>query len=65
MPAVNIDFQRILSFVGSQNYAIEELCSQLASLEPRAPDDVFYRKGIGADAGVECYMRHRDGSETG
>ncbi len=27
--------------------------------------DSFYRKGIGADAGVECYLRHADGTETG
>ncbi|MGY4603971.1 hypothetical protein ACVW16_002383 [Bradyrhizobium sp. USDA 4474] len=65
MAAVNLDFQRIRSFGGTQNYAFEELCSQLAALEPRASGDVFYRKGVGADAGVECYMRHGDGSETG
>ncbi|WP_438275834.1 hypothetical protein [Nitrobacter sp.] len=40
-------------------------CVRSLRLWSRAPDDVFYRKGIGADAGVECYMRHRDGSETG
>lgn len=65
MAAVNLDFQRIRSFGGSQNYAFEELCSQLAALEPRASGDVFYRKGVGADAGVECYMQHPDGTETG
>lgn len=61
----SVDFQRIRSFGGSQNHAFEELCTQLASLEPRAPGDVFYRKGVGADAGVECFLRHQDRSESG
>jgi hypothetical protein len=62
---LSVDFQRIRSFGGSQNHAFEELCSQLASLEPRKKGDIFYRKGIGADAGVECFMVHPDRSETG
>lgn len=65
MPSASIDFQSIRSFGGSQNHAFEELCAQLANLEPRAAGDVFYRKGIGADAGVECFMRHKSGAETG
>ena len=65
MAANEIDFQRIRSFGGSQNHAFEELCSQLAALEPRAANAIFHRKGTGADAGVECYIRHAGGTETG
>lgn len=60
-----IDLQRIRVFGGSQNHAFEELCSQLAALEPRSDGDVFFRKGVGADAGVECFIRHRNRDETG
>ena len=63
--SLSIDFRTIRSFGGSQNHAFEELCSQLAALEPRVDTDLFHRKGIGGDAGVECYVRHRNGSETG
>jgi hypothetical protein len=65
MPQIDIDFQRIRAFGGSQNHGFEELCSQLASLERRPADAVFYRKGIGGDAGVECYVRSATGAETG
>ncbi|AZO44949.1 ATP-binding protein [Mesorhizobium sp. M7D.F.Ca.US.005.01.1.1] len=65
MVAINIDFQRIRSFGGSQNHAFEELCTQLAALEPRAANAVFHRKGVGADAGVECFVQQLGGSETG
>jgi hypothetical protein len=61
----NTDLLKIRALNGSQHYAFEELCCQLASLEPRAMGDEFLRKGIGSDAGVECYMRHADGTETG
>jgi len=50
----NTDLLKIRALNGSQHYAFEELCCQLASLEPRAMDDEFLRKGIGSDAGVEC-----------
>lgn len=65
MISLSIDFRTIRSFGGSQNHAFEELCAQLAVLEPRVDVDRFHRKGIGGDAGVECYVRHHDGSETG
>ena len=65
MAPANIDFQRIRSFGGSQNHAFEELCSQLAALEVYPDGAVFHRKGIGADAGVECFVRHKNGAETG
>jgi hypothetical protein len=61
----NTDLLKIRALNGSQHYAFEELCCQLASLEPRAMGDEFLRKGIGPDAGVECYLRHSDGAETG
>lgn len=44
---------------GSQHYAFEELCCQLASLEPLMPGVSFIRKGLGADAGVEGPFRGR------
>lgn len=59
------DLLKIRSLNGSQNYAFEELCCQLVSLEPRASDDLFYRKGSGADAGVECFIHKTDVSEVG
>lgn len=56
---------KIRALNGSQHYAFEELCCQLASLEPRQQGVSFSRKGPGADAGVECFVRHADASETG
>ncbi|WP_439528000.1 hypothetical protein [Pannonibacter sp.] len=61
----DIDFRRIRAHGGSRDRGFEELVCQLASLEPREEEAVFYRKGIGADGGVECFARHADGSETG
>ncbi len=65
MPLPEIDFRRIRPHRGSQHHGFEELCCQIASLEPRSASDVFYRKGLGADAGVECFVRHVAGHETG
>jgi hypothetical protein len=59
------DLLQIRSLNGSQHFAFEELCCQLAALEPRPSGSIFVRKGPGADAGVECYVRCIDGSETG
>lgn len=61
----NIDFQKIRPHRGSQHHGFEELCCQIASLETWPAADVFHRKGIGADAGVECFVKHANGSETG
>lgn len=63
MVAANLIKIRALN--GSQHYAFEELCCQLASLEPRQPGTSFIRKGCGADAGVECFLHHSDNTETG
>ncbi|MER8447127.1 hypothetical protein NKH52_28475 [Mesorhizobium sp. M1066] len=60
-----IDFRLIRAHGGGQDKGFEELLCQLASLEPREPGAVFYRKGIGADGGVECFLRNSDGTETG
>jgi hypothetical protein len=60
-----IDFQKLRPHGGSQDHGFEELVCQIASLEPRPTADVIYRKGQGADAGVECFIRHANGSETG
>jgi hypothetical protein len=65
MAAPGIDFQKIRTHCGSQDCGFEELICQIASLEPRPTSDVFYRKGQGADAGVECFVRHANGTETG
>jgi hypothetical protein len=65
MPRIEIDFERIRAHRGDRRHAFEELCAQLASLEPRPGDSVFHRKGTGADAGVECFVRHADGAECG
>ena len=65
MASPEIDFQKIRAHRGSQDRAFEELCCQIASLEARPASDIFYRKGLGADAGVECFVKHVDASETG
>lgn len=64
MSLPDIDFGKIRVFNDSRNLAFEELCTQLASLEA-APECEFYRKGRGADGGVECYKIMQDGSEIG
>ena len=61
----DIDLLRIRPYDGSKNIAFEELCSQIASLEPAPTNSTFFRKGRGADAGIECYRQDSDGSETG
>jgi hypothetical protein len=62
---LELDFDRIRPCGGSRQHGFEELCSQLASLEVRPADATFYRKGVGPDAGVECFLRYADGAETG
>ena len=59
------DLLKIRAINGSQHFAFEELCCQLAALDPRPSNAKFIRKGPGADAGVECYVRYADGSEAG
>jgi hypothetical protein len=64
MPSATIDFRVIRPHHGSQHGGFEELVCQLAALE--TPSGVpFYRKGAGADAGLECYRVDRDEEETG
>lgn len=59
----SIDFSRIRAHAGSQNLGFEELCCQLAGLEPRPVDATFLRKGAGADQGVECFVKLADGGQ--
>ncbi len=59
----SIDFSKIRTHAGSQNLGFEELCCQLAGLEPRPSSATFLRKGAGADQGVECYVKLADGGE--
>ncbi len=65
MSLPDVDFSKIRSYDGSQNTAFEELCSQLAALESATTNSNFFRKGRGADAGVECFRVKADSSEIG
>ena len=61
----DFDLRKIRPHKGGQDRAFEELCCQLASLEPRPAQALYHRKGAGPDAGVECFTRSPDGTETG
>ena len=65
MSLPDIDFENIRPFDGTRHSGFEELCSQLASLEPTPPGAKFIRKGRGGDAGIECYQQRPDGTEVG
>ena len=65
MALPDLNLRNIRLHKGSQDKAFEELCCQLASLEPRPVQALHHRKGAGADAGVECFTRWPDGTETG
>lgn len=65
MPIPEIDFRRVRPHGGGKPGGFEELCCQLASLEYANREGQFYRKGLGGDAGVECFFRNRAGRETG
>ncbi|MCY1644023.1 hypothetical protein [Methylorubrum sp. SL192] len=64
MSSPEIDFRAIRPHHGSRHNGFEEVVCQLAALDTLAGMP-FHRKGIGADAGLECYRVERDGSETG
>jgi hypothetical protein len=64
MPSPSIDFHRIRAHLGSQHGGFEELVCQLAWLDTASAIS-FSRKGVGADAGLECYRLDNDGNETG
>lgn len=64
MSSPTINFCTIRPHHGSQHSGFEEAICQLAALETD-PGVPFYRKGAGADAGLECYRVEADGSETG
>lgn len=64
MPIRPINFLTIRPHHGSQHNGFEEFCCQLAALDTSLGTP-FHRKGIGADAGLECYRVEPDGSETG
>lgn len=65
MSLPDINFEQIRPHHGSRDIGFEELCSQLAALEPMPTGSSFHRKGRGGDAGVECYWKNTDGSEKG
>ncbi len=60
---MNIDFSKIRPYNGSQNFGFEELICQLARLQKPQNASHFIRKGLGGDAGVECYWVLTDESE--
>lgn len=63
--ALSLDFKSIREHRGTQNGGFEELCCQLAALEHPAKGSRFFRKGPGADQGLECYRTYSDGHEVG
>ena len=65
MSLPEIRFEDIRPLDGSKHTGFEELCTQLAALEPASPEAEFIRKGRGGDGGVECFQKNPDGSETG
>ena len=64
MSLPEISFRDIRPIDGSRQNGFEELCCQLASLEPAQDGSRHCRKGRGGDAGVEYFVRHPDGKET-
>lgn len=65
VPQPDIDFRQIRTHEGSRHTGFEELCAQLAALEPRPEKSEFERKGRGGDAGIECLVRASSGDERG
>ena len=65
MSLPDISFENIRPVDGSRHRGFEEMCCQLASLEPASSVENFYRKGHGGDGGVECYRCRADGTEVG
>lgn len=65
MALPDLNFDQIRPYDGSRHAGFEELTAQLASLEPRPAGAAFFRKGRGADGGVEAFLKLADGSETG
>ena len=65
MSLPDISFKNIRPVDGNRHQGFEEMCCQLAFLEPAPEGEKFYPKGQGADAGVECYRRRADGTEIG
>jgi hypothetical protein len=58
------DWSKLRVWKGSQNSAFEELCCQLAHVEPVPPGSCFVRNAA-PDAGVECIWRLPNGDEWG
>ncbi len=57
-----LHWHKLRPWNGSQQLAFEELCCQLAAVEPPAAGSRFFRKGT-PDAGVECFWRLSNGDE--
>jgi hypothetical protein len=61
---IAVDFSKIRAHNQSQNLGFEELCCQLAGLEPRPKGATFLRKGRGSDQGVECFVTLPNGDQV-
>ncbi len=61
---MNINWQNLRSWNGSQRTGFEKLCCQLANCEPVPQGSKFTAKGD-PDAGVECYWIFPNGDEWG
>jgi hypothetical protein len=59
------DLRKIKPINGDQRFGWEELSCQIAADEPRPPGARHYRKGPGADAGVECFTVLPNKNEIG
>jgi hypothetical protein len=59
------DLRKIKPINGDQRFAWEELCCQIAADEHRPPGALHFRKGPGADAGVECFTILPNKNEVG
>lgn len=59
---MSLNWQKLRSWNGSQHLAFEELCCQLAAVEPPLAGSRFFRKGT-PDAGVECFWQLPNGDE--
>ena len=65
MSLPDIIFENIRPLDGNRYAGFDEMCCQLASLEPASSGVKFYRTGHGGDGGVEFYCHRGDGAEVG
>jgi hypothetical protein len=63
----DIDFRKIRTLGGSQQFAFEEFCCHIARRVEGIPDGSIFRRyeGAGGDGGIECAWEHPTGDEWG